>query len=149
LTNAAAAGATRIIASPSVSIESIRANLKLTVTEVAGLLGVSRQAVYKWLSGSVPDPDKLLRLETLSQIGLEFAAAGVVKPQAALDMRLFDGKSLSDLIREDEVQPQHIAAAALEAVARQTSYSSSGLSQSTTAPRDAWTTSESLASAGE
>lgn len=126
-------------------VENIRRVLNPSVTTLAILFDVSRQAIYKWLAGSsVPEQEKQARIVELSQIADEFQAAGVLRADALLTMKAFDGKSLVDLIRVGENRKEHVAALLSEAQAMESSYRASGLSSAVSPPTKAWQSSISI-----
>jgi len=79
-------------------LEHAKSVLSLTMTEVAHCLGVSRQAIYNWISGGSIKPENLSKL-----IELKSAAdviAGECLPERALFLRrkLPGGKTLLETI---------------------------------------------------
>lgn len=131
-------------------IESIRNVLNPAIADLAGLFDVSRQAIYKWLSGdSTPEPDKLNRIVELSRIADAFQAAGVSRAGALLKMKTFAGRSLMDLIKSGENRSEHVAALISEAKAMEASYKQSGLAASKSKSSSDWQSSISIPGSSE
>ena len=131
-------------------IESIRNVLNPAIADLAGLFDVSRQAIYKWLSGdSTPEPDKLNRIVELSRIADAFQAAGVSRAGALLKMKAFAGRSLMDLIKSGENRSEHVAALISEAKAMEASYKQSGLTTSKSKSSSDWQSSISIPGSSE
>ncbi|MCG9025472.1 helix-turn-helix domain-containing protein [Laribacter hongkongensis] len=131
-------------------IESIRNVLNPAIADLAGLFDVSRQAIYKWLSGdSTPEPDKLNRIVELSRIADAFQAAGVSRAGALLKMKAFAGRSLMDLIKSGENRSEHVAALISEAKAMEASYKQSGLATSKSKSSSDWQSSISIPGSSE
>lgn len=124
---------------------NIRSVLNPAISDLARVFGVTRQAIYKWIKGETePEADNLARIETLSQVADQFAAAGLQRTTALLKMKAFDGRSLLDLIAADQLMPQHIQKLVVEAQAMQNAYERSGLAKSKAAPTDDWQSSHSI-----
>lgn len=131
-------------------IESIRNVLNPAIADLAGLFDVSRQAIYKWLSGnSTPEPDKLNRIVELSRIADAFQAAGVSRAGAFLKMKAFAGRSLMDLIKSGENRSEHVVALISEAKAMEASYKQSGLATSKSKFSSDWQSSISIPGSSE
>lgn len=131
-------------------IESIRRVLNPAIADLAGLFDVSRQAIYKWLSGdSTPEPDKLNRILELSSIADAFQAAGISRAGTLLKMKAFAGLSLMDLIKSGENRSEHVAALIAEAKAMEASYKQSGLESSKSEPSSDWQSSISIPGSSE
>lgn len=131
-------------------IQSIRSVLNPAIADLAGLFDVSRQAIYKWLSGdSTPEPDKLNRIVALSKIADALQAAGVSRAGTLLKMKAFAGLSLMDLIKSGENRSEHVAALISEAMAMEASYKRSGLENSKSKPSSDWQSSISIPGSSE
>lgn len=84
---------------PSLVSDVLR-KLGLNKTELASVLGVTRQSIYDWLkSRHTPDPLRQTKL-----IGLRDVTARLSAPmsRAVLRQQLFDGESLLDLLHRDD-----------------------------------------------
>lgn len=131
-------------------IESIRSILNPSMADLAALFDVSRQAIYKWLSGdATPEQDKLDRIVELSRIADVFHAAGVSRAGTLLKMKTFGGRSLMDLIKSGESCSEHVEALINEAKAMEASYRQSGLATSKAKPTNDWQSSISIPSSSE
>lgn len=79
----------------------------LTKTDLAGLMGVSRQAVHGWLRGARMEADRHARLRDLHVLLQQLVAAGVDRPGVALTCPVFAGRrSAADLLRAGEWDPE-------------------------------------------
>lgn len=120
-------------------IENIRSVLSPSVADLANLFDITRQAVYKWLSGdSIPEPEKLHRIVKLSQIADAFNAAKISRAGSLLKMKTFNGRSLMDLLKTGEDCTAQVAALIDEAKAMEASYKRSGLASSKAKPTSDW-----------
>jgi len=80
------------------NLKQIRAVFKPSISDLAGLVGVSRQAVYNWLGGERPSHESADRLEDLAKAADLVAAYGVATPYL-LRRKIRDGKNLMDIVR--------------------------------------------------
>lgn len=120
-------------------IENIRSVLSPSVADLANLFDITRQAVYKWLSGdSIPEPEKLHRIVKLSQIADAFNAAKISRAGSLLKMKTFNGRSLMDLLKTGEDCTAQVAALIAEAKVMEASYKRSGLASSNAKPTSDW-----------
>ena len=127
------------VRSPVEHIENIRSVLNSSVSDLAGLFDVTRQAVYKWLSGdSIPESDKLNRIVKLSEIADTFNAAKISRVGSLLKMKAFNGQSLMDLLKTGDDCTAQVLALISEAKAMEASYQKSGLASSKAKPTDDW-----------
>ena len=85
---------------PRECLERIRAILKPTITELAEAVGVSRQAVYDWLSGKVVSKANAARLAVLARGADRVAAESVPGTTWMVRRPLKDGKSFFVLLKE-------------------------------------------------
>ena len=127
------------VRTPVEHIENIRSVLNPSVSDLAGLFDVTRQAVYKWLSGdSIPEPDKLNRIVKLSEIADTFNAAKISRAGSLLKMKAFNGQSLIDLLKTGDDCTAQVLALISEAKALEASYQKSGLASSKAKPTNDW-----------
>jgi DNA-binding transcriptional regulator YiaG len=127
------------IRSPAQHLENIRSIFNIPVSNIADLLNVSRQAVYKWLSeNSSPEQEKQHIITTLSQTADKFHESNVLRPDTLLTMKAFNGQSLMDIIFSGKDPGQHITILIREAKIMQESYENSGLSLSKAKPTNNW-----------
>lgn len=131
-------------------IENIRNVLNPAVADLATLFDVSRQAIYKWLTGSSnPEQDKLDRIVELSRIADAFHTAGVSRAGNLLKMKTFGGRSLMDFIKSRENRDEHVALLISEAKLMEASYKQSGLATSKSKPTSDWLSSISIPGSAE
>lgn len=76
--------------------------LKLSVTDLAYALGVSRQAVYDWKNGKAINQDNALRLADLARAADVFVEKKVTMSAHLLRRPIASGKGLLDIAREGE-----------------------------------------------
>jgi transcriptional regulator with XRE-family HTH domain len=85
---------------PAEDIEHIRGVLRPAVTDLAEVLGVSRQALYDWQSGKSVAPGNASRLADLARAADVFAIEGMIGMSSALRRPIRNGKNFFDLVRE-------------------------------------------------
>ena len=133
------------VRTPAEHIKNIRDTLRAPVADLAFIFDVSRQAVYKWISGnSTPELDKYSRLKELSDIADKFKEEKIDRAATLIKMKTFDGRSLMDLIRTGENRNEHISALISEAKAMERSYQKSGMAKSKATATDDWLSSISI-----
>lgn len=126
-------------------LANIREVLNPAIADLAVAVGVSRQAVYKWMNGeSEPEPDHLARIQTLSRVASAFAGADIKRAPALLKMKTFDGRSLLDLVAADEADAAQVQRLIAEARTMERAYDQSGLARTQAAPSDDWRASVSI-----
>jgi hypothetical protein len=120
-------------------IENIRSVLSPSVSDLASLFNISRQTVYKWLSGdSNPEPENMSHIVELSRIADAFKTAQISRSDSLLKMKTFNGRSLMELIKAGENCTSQVSALIAEAKAMEASYNQSGLAASKTKPTSDW-----------
>jgi hypothetical protein len=85
---------------PAENLGHVRAVLKPTVTELASMLGVSRQAIYDWQAGRPITSENAARLADLACASDIFAAESLTVTSRVLRRPIRNGKSFVDLMRE-------------------------------------------------
>lgn len=97
-------------------LEHIRSILNPSVSELAELSGITRQAVYKWLSGTAqPEPSKLTTIIKLSKIADLCNDSGIQRTNVLLHMKNASGESLLDILKMDKPYQEHLQALLTEA----------------------------------
>ncbi|MGP3131688.1 XRE family transcriptional regulator [Serratia marcescens] len=134
------------VRSVAVHLTNIRNVLSPTMSELAVIFGVSRQAVYKWLSEeSTPDDqDKMSLIRNLSLVADKLSDSGVAKPGSLIKMRAFEGNSLIDIIRQKGNWETAVEVLISEDQAMSEAYAKSKIAESKTAKNDDWLSSESI-----
>lgn len=89
-----------VIRTPTENLARIRGVLKPTITELAHLFGVSRQAVYEWQSGKPAAPENAAKLDDLAKAADVLALTGIEVSAQLLRRKIAGGKSLLDVVRE-------------------------------------------------
>ncbi len=85
---------------PAEALSRVRATLKLSVTDLARALGVSRQAIYDWKNGKQINEGHAARLADLAHAADAFARDGLPASAQLLRRPIVSGKSLFDIARE-------------------------------------------------
>ena len=135
---------------PSDHLANIRQTLKPAIVDLATVFGVSRQAIYKWISGeSAPEPDKFARIHALSRVADAVREAGVTRAAHILKIKGFDGASLMDLVAADALLPWHVEASIAEARTMDAAYERSGLAKTKARPSEDWRTELSVPGSSE
>lgn len=138
------------IRSAAEHIANIRRVLNPAIADLAAAFGVSRQAIYKWISGeSTPEADKLERIRSLSLAADSFQKANVSRASSLLKMKAFDGRSLLDLVAAGLLTPDHTQTLITEAQAMDAAYSRSGLAKSKAAQSEDWRSALSIPGSSE
>lgn len=120
-------------------IENIRHVFDIPLSNIADLLNVSRQAVYKWLAGtSIPEQQKQTSIKKLSQIADRLKEAHIIRAGLLIKMKAFNGRSLTELLLAGEATNEHLIALINEAKIMEASYKKSGLSLSKAKPTNDW-----------
>lgn len=120
-------------------LENIRAVLCPAVSDLAQLLDVSRQAIYKWLaSNASPELDKLEYVKNLSKIADTLNRSGISRTQIVLKIKNTEGVSLFDLLKNKQPYESHLQALITESIAMEAAYLQSGISQSRSQPSNDW-----------
>ncbi len=86
---------------PTDNLARIRSILNPTMTELARVLKVSRQAIYDWQSGASITAENAARLADLARAADVFAAEGLTTTHQIL-RRQFAGRSFFDKVRDGE-----------------------------------------------
>lgn len=84
---------------PAENLVRIREILKPAVSDLAGLFGVSRQAIYNWQAGEQPKPEHVARIEDLAKAADIIAAEGLPHPGQLLKRSISNGQNLLDIVR--------------------------------------------------
>jgi len=83
----------------AINLKRIRQIIKPSISELASLFGVSRQAIYNWLSGEEPTIENATRIVELAKTADFLAAEGLTSSQL-LKRKFMRGHSLYDIIKE-------------------------------------------------
>src|SRR3954451_17576908 len=84
---------------PAEDLAQIRAVLKPAVKDLAGMIGVSRQAVYDWQSGATIASRHAERLADLARAADLFADEGLTATSQVLRRPIAAGRSFLDVVR--------------------------------------------------
>jgi hypothetical protein len=88
------------VRTPAEDLAHIRAVFKSTVTELAALCKVSRQAVYDWQSGKMVAPENAAKIADLASAADLFEAEGLTSASRALRRPIKGGKTIFDIVRD-------------------------------------------------
>lgn len=130
--------------SPVQHLEFIKDTIAPSITELAQLIGVSRQTVHKWLIGGNPDQEHLDRIVAIGAIADQVAQANLSQPQWLVKMKIFDGQSLTDLIHNSQLTAEHVEQLIAEAKKVESDYQNSPIHKSNTTPTDDWKSDASV-----
>jgi transcriptional regulator with XRE-family HTH domain len=127
-------------------LANIREVLSPSMSELAKDLGITRQALYKWLSGEnqPDDASKMQYINNLSNVSDSFSKAGLNDAKLLVKMKAFNGKSLMDLIREGEDWSKPVQVLIDEAKAMNAAAESANYFASKAKPTDGWKSSVSI-----
>ncbi len=89
------------VASAAKDLGYIRSVLKITTSDLARTLKVSRQSLYNWKAGSYIKPHNISKLENLKLAANSFVQAKFTVQPSMLDLKLPGGKSLLEQIASD------------------------------------------------
>jgi len=121
-------------------LENIRNIMSPSMSELAKDLGVTRQALYKWVSGEYK-PDNASNEEyilNLSKIADEFAKSDIADVKNLVKVKAFEGKTLLDLVKSGEDWSTGVSLLIAESKARQTEYQKVIDSSIETKPTENW-----------
>jgi transcriptional regulator with XRE-family HTH domain len=85
---------------PTENLKQIRAVFRPSISDIASLLGVSRQTVYNWMAGERPSAESANRLEDLAKAADLVAAHGLNATAYLFTRKVRDGKTLMDIARD-------------------------------------------------
>lgn len=121
-------------------LENIRSVFKPAISDLASIFGVTRQCIYKWLSGdSNPESDNLDQIRNLSQVADAFQSANVKRADNLLKMKAFDGgTSLIDIVKTGKDWNEAVKILIEESLAMENAYKASGLADSKAKPTADW-----------
>jgi len=105
---------------PAENLRHIRAVLKPTVTDVADLLRVSRQAIYDWQAGKPIALENASHLADLARAADVFAVEGLTGASQVLRRPIRDGKNFFALVKEGN-SADGVAQTLVEIVLRESS----------------------------
>ena len=89
-----------VVRTSAENLARIREILKPTITELANLFGVSRQAVYDWQAGKPLAQENAAKLDDLAKAADALAATGIDGSSQLLRRKIAGSKSLLDVVRE-------------------------------------------------
>ena len=93
---------TGLAESPREQLTFIRETLKLNMSDLATVLGVSRPTVYAWLEGDEPSPENYTQIAHLKSIAEEVKRQTINRFDKLLKRPIFDGFSFLDKLKNQE-----------------------------------------------
>lgn len=130
---------------PGQHLDNIKSVLRMPVSEMASLFGVTRQSIYKWMGDqATPEPDKVAKIQELSHLADLLSEARVSRPLDMAKMKAFQGKSVLDLFKSGEPYMHLASALVKESRKVDSAYAQSALPQLKSAKTDAWKSSISI-----
>ncbi len=94
------AAQTDIVRTSAENLSRIRDVLKPTITELANLFSVSRQAIYDWQAGKPTAPENAAKLDDLARAADALATTGIDGSSQLLRRKIAGNKSLLEVVRE-------------------------------------------------
>ena len=90
------------LSNPREMVARIRERIKLSISELASICGVSRQAVYKWMSDEPPalEPTNRSTLQGLDEAQCILERANIIASPWILDRRIVNGKTFRENLRD-------------------------------------------------
>ncbi|WP_024554305.1 helix-turn-helix domain-containing protein [Franconibacter helveticus 513] len=131
-------------------LNNVRYTLAPSMSELAKDLGITRQALYKWLSGE-SQPDDMAKasyIVELSRLSDRFNEAGIVNAKLMAKMKAFDGLSIIDLIKRGDNWQQSVTTLIEEARNLKNAGVKANLIGSKGSPTDGWMSSVSIPGSG-
>ena len=86
--------------SPARNLEYIKNGFRLSVSGLARMFGVSRQAIYDWRSGKAVSPENAARLSDMARATDVLIGACVELSPHLLRRTITSGKNLLELVRD-------------------------------------------------
>lgn len=131
-------------------LANIKSVLSLSITDLSHMFGVSRQAFYKWQSGDAyPEAGNTEAIVKVSNVADRLNAAGVSRARHLVKMKIFDGRSLVELVKHGSFEMNDIDRLIDESRRMEDSYKKSSVYKSNTQKHDDWMTDSSLPSLEE
>jgi transcriptional regulator with XRE-family HTH domain len=84
---------------PAEDLDRIRDVLSPSISTLADIFGVTRQAIYNWLKGERLKSEHLAKLKDLAQAADLLADAGITATGALLKRKLVEGKNIFEISR--------------------------------------------------
>ncbi|MDW7643774.1 MAG: hypothetical protein SCI25_01890 [Desulfuromonadales bacterium] len=88
----------KALRTPAEDVEKIREILSPAMSNIAKMLGVSRQTIYNWSNGELPTTEHAAKLQDIAIAADILSASGIVPNGLLLKRKLVDGRNLYDLI---------------------------------------------------
>lgn len=132
-------------------LTNIREVLSPSMSELAKDLGITRQALYKWLSGEnqPDDTSKVQFITNLSNVADTFSRAELSDVKLLIKMKAFDGNSLMDLIKQGEDWHKPVQVLIDEAKAMNAAAVLANFASSKAKPTDGWKSTVSIPGTAE
>lgn len=108
-------GTTEVLGSTDL-IAEIKTTLGVSVTDLASIAGVSRQAIYDWIGGGQVNDANYERLLKLREVCIDWQSRANRPLGRLLRTKNAEGNSLLDLLRQDQMN-RSLIACQLEALA--------------------------------
>ncbi|KGT86467.1 hypothetical protein NG99_25765 [Erwinia typographi] len=131
-------------------LNNVRNTLAPSMSELAKDLGITRQALYKWLSGeSQPDDiKKASYIVELSRLSDRFNEAGMGNAKLMSKMKAFEGISIIDLIKRGDNWQSAVNLLIEETRNLKEAGEKANLTGSNASPTDGWLSSVSIPGSG-
>lgn len=132
-------------------LANVREVISPSMSELAKELGITRQALYKWLSGEnqPDDPIKTNFIISLSNVADVFRKAHVNDAKLLIKMKAFNGLSLLDLIKREHDWQEPVQVLITESKAMKIAADNAKFAASKAMPSDGWRSSISIPGTAE
>lgn len=133
------------VRTPKEHLENIRSILNPSISDLAILLDVSRQSIYKWLSqNSYPELEKFESIKTLSKIADMFSNANIKRAEVLLTMKDASGLSLFELLKAKQPYEEQLKILIAEAKAMEASHDQMRIADSKALSTNDWRSAISI-----
>jgi transcriptional regulator with XRE-family HTH domain len=83
-------------------ITNVRDGFAISMSDLASILGITRPTAYAWLRGDEPKPEKVPRIQRLSEIADRVKEMNISRIDKLMHRPLSDGRSLFDVLKAEE-----------------------------------------------
>jgi hypothetical protein len=127
--------------SPQEHLANIIKSFHISVIKLSTVFSVPWKLVYAWIDGdSLPNDEQLRLIMQFSHAADLFQAKGVVHTDSVLEIRMFDDRSMLDLIAEGTLTEDKMETLVKRAALLDEEYENLKIYQSTSQPHDEWRT---------
>ncbi len=122
-------------------LQNIKQTFNISVPQLAVVFSVPFKSIYCWLDGDItPNKEQYCSILQFSRAADVFKENGVVNTNLILEMRIFDDKSMLDLIADCKLTEDDLKVLVERALLLDKEYSEIRMYQSESKPHDDWHT---------